>query len=161
MTMYVTTVEPVLDISSIQTVLVPYFAAQEQIAVAYLFGSVARGQASPLSDIDIAILLQSPQDAAARFSLRLRVTKDIKALVRDRDIDVIVLDDVPLAVSYRVIRDGVVLIGRRLADMASFRNVLVHMYVDVDPDRLFEYLHGDLDDFNTFARCIGQYLETL
>ena len=45
--------------------------------------------------------------------------------------------------------------------MASFRNVLVHMYVDVDPDRLFEYLHGDLDDFNTFPRCIGQYLETL
>ncbi|MCB9154006.1 MAG: DUF86 domain-containing protein [Caldilineae bacterium] len=52
-------------------------------------------------------------------------------------------------------------LGRRLADMASFRNALVHMYVDVDPDRLFEYLHGDLDDFNTFARCIGQYLETL
>lgn len=133
MTMYVTTVEPVLDISSIQTVLVPYFAAQEQIAVAYLFGSVARGQASPLSDIDIAILLQSPQDAAARFSLRLRVTKDIKALVRDRDIDVIVLDDVPLAVSYRVIRDGVVLNCNNEQLRIEWTASTVSRYLDFKP----------------------------
>lgn len=52
-------------------------------------------------------------------------------------------------------------LGRRLADMASFRNVLVHMYADVDPERLFEYLHGDLDDFTTFASYVGQYLETV
>ena len=52
-------------------------------------------------------------------------------------------------------------LASRLTDMASFRNVLVYMYADVDPERLFEYLHGDLDDFAEFASYIGQYLESM
>lgn len=133
MTKYVTKAESVLDVSSIQAALLPYFAAQDGIAVAYLFGSFARGQASALSDIDIAILLEPPLDAAARFSLRLRVTKDIKALMGDQEIDTIVLNDVPLALSYRVIRDGVVLHCRDEQMRIEWTASTVSRYLDFKP----------------------------
>jgi len=38
-----------------------------------------------------------------------------------------------------------------LADMASFRNLLVHGYFKVDPTRVHEYL-GELDQLREFAR---------
>jgi predicted nucleotidyltransferase len=36
--------------------LIPHFAAHPEIAVAYVFGSVARGKARPDSDLDIGIV---------------------------------------------------------------------------------------------------------
>ena len=46
--------EPVqIDLEAIQS----YFAGQPEVVVAYLFGSVARGRANHLSDVDIAVLL--------------------------------------------------------------------------------------------------------
>lgn len=49
--------------------------------------------------------------------------------------------------------------GDRLAAMARFRNVLVHLYVEVDPVKVFEIVQQDLDDFDTFAKYIGDYLD--
>lgn len=133
MAMYVTTAGSAMDVSSIQSALRIYFAPQEQVAVAYLFGSYARGQASALSDIDIAILLQHPLDAITRFSMRLRVTEDIKALLRDQEIDVVVLNDAPLALSYRVIRDSVVLYCRDEQMRIEWTASTVSRYLDFKP----------------------------
>lgn len=133
MSEYVTTAETVHDVRSIEAGLLPCFAAKEPIVVAYLFGSYARGEASALSDIDIAILLQPSLDAAARFTLRLRVTEDIKAMLRDQAIDVMVLNDVPLALSYRVIRDGVVLYCRDEQMRIEWTASTVSRYLDFKP----------------------------
>lgn len=47
----------------------------------------------------------------------------------------------------------------RMAAMARFRNVLVHLYVEVDLDRVYGYIQKDLGDFETFASHIAAYLE--
>lgn len=46
----------------------------------------------------------------------------------------------------------------RLVTMAKFRNVLVHMYAEIDLDRLHAYLQTDLDDFALFCQCVAVYL---
>jgi uncharacterized protein YutE (UPF0331/DUF86 family) len=51
--------------------------------------------------------------------------------------------------------------GDRLAAMARFRNVLVHLYVAVDPAKVFEVIQQDLDDFDTFAKYVSDYLGTI
>ena len=43
--------------------------------------------------------------------------------------------------------------------MARFRNRIVHLYWDVDLDLVYEYLTTRLDDFETYLRCVEEYLE--
>jgi len=50
--------------------------------------------------------------------------------------------------------------AQRLVGMAKFRNVLVHLYLDVDLQRVYRYLQENLDDFEAFARYVGEWLET-
>jgi uncharacterized protein YutE (UPF0331/DUF86 family) len=47
----------------------------------------------------------------------------------------------------------------RMAEMARFRNVLVHLYADVDLDRVYGYIQNDLGDFETFANYVAAYLD--
>jgi predicted nucleotidyltransferase len=44
---------------------------REGVASVYLFGSQARGQAGPLSDVDLAVWAEPELDADARLDLRL------------------------------------------------------------------------------------------
>jgi len=47
----------------------------------------------------------------------------------------------------------------RFADAVSFRNILVHMYEDVDIGKLHNYLQNNLGDFDEFAKYTARYLE--
>jgi uncharacterized protein YutE (UPF0331/DUF86 family) len=46
----------------------------------------------------------------------------------------------------------------RLVGMAKFRNVLVHLYLEVDLNKLYYYLQHDLGDLELFARYVSEYL---
>lgn len=47
----------------------------------------------------------------------------------------------------------------KFALAASFRNILVHMYEEVDIDILYDYLHNKLDDFDRFTKYVIEYME--
>jgi len=49
-------------------------------------------------------------------------------------------------------------ITQKLVGMAKFRNVLVHLYLEVDLKRVHQYLQSDLDDFEQYVKYIGEYL---
>lgn len=49
-------------------------------------------------------------------------------------------------------------LAERLADAAGQRNILVHLYLDVDPERVYRTLSEDLDAFRGFARRIEALL---
>jgi len=49
-----------MDRDRIEQILRGVFAAEPRVVTAYLFGSVARGTASPGSDVDVAVLLEAP-----------------------------------------------------------------------------------------------------
>ena len=46
------------------------------------------------------------------------------------------------------------LLGRRLEEMASFRNRLVHGYLDIDPARVYETARSDISDIEAFVAAI-------
>ena len=50
-------------------------------------------------------------------------------------------------------------LGRRLALAAGLRNILVHMYLDVDPVQVYGVLRDHLDVFGEFARHILAVLD--
>jgi uncharacterized protein YutE (UPF0331/DUF86 family) len=49
-------------------------------------------------------------------------------------------------------------LSTRLQQMARFRNLLVHVYSEVDYGRVFDVLESDLDDLQAFSRAIARLL---
>jgi len=49
--------------------------------------------------------------------------------------------------------------AHQLEKMAGFRNILVHLYMEVDLHNVYHYLQHNLADFERFAQYIGTYLE--
>ncbi len=45
------------------------------------------------------------------------------------------------------------------AKAAGLRNILVHMYEEVDVGKLHNYLQNNLEDINEFATFVAKYLE--
>lgn len=77
---------------------------QPGIAAAYLFGSTARGDARPGSDIDVAVLFR--QKPAARLDgPRFVLEGDLERRL-GRPVDLVVLNEAPVDLRIRVLRDG-------------------------------------------------------
>jgi len=49
--------------------------------------------------------------------------------------------------------------AERFAEAAKFRNILVHMYAEVDVETVYKVLQNNLGDFDEFAKYIARYLE--
>ncbi len=61
--------------------------------------------------------------------------------------------------AFQILRDEGVLTAEMAKEMeawAGLRNVLVHLYLEVDPDRLFEILRTDLDQLESYAVSLSK-----
>lgn len=87
-------------------------AAEPAVLDAYVFGSVARGEARAGSDIDVAVFLDPaaavplPWGWAASINTRL-----VEALGRN-DVDVAILNRATPLLYHRVLRDGSLVVSR-------------------------------------------------
>jgi predicted nucleotidyltransferase len=81
------------------------------IAVLVLFGSRAKGTPRPDSDLDVAILPDSP-DARIRRHLQADLAVALADLAPEGRVDVILLDEAPAVLRQRIMEAGRVLINR-------------------------------------------------
>jgi len=75
------------------------------ILLAYLFGSHARNEAGPLSDIDLAVLLK-PAASKELFAKKLRMLKELTTLFAGIDIDLVILNEAPLVLKFNILKDS-------------------------------------------------------
>ena len=113
--------------------LAQFFASQSEVMLAYLFGSLARGDSHALSDIDIAVLLSGAPDKMQCFDASLKLMAELSRLLHKDEVDVVMLNHVPVALRYRVLRDGVLLFYRDYDRMLDFRLRTVNEYLDFKP----------------------------
>jgi predicted nucleotidyltransferase len=106
--------------------------AGEPVIAAYLFGSVARGDARPDSDVDIAVLLEPTVAADQRFQTGRRVARRLTEQTGFGAIDVVVLDDVPLALRGRVLREAVLLHGAKRPERVSYESRTLREFTDFE-----------------------------
>lgn len=94
----------------LKTELAPVFCKYHQeIIAAYLFGSVARDEASPSSDVDIAILVRT-KDRMEAAALRFRLYADLSRTLKRNDIDLVLLNfSDNLILNEEIVRNGKVL----------------------------------------------------
>lgn len=76
------------------------------VVTAYLFGSVAAGQATPLSDVDIAVILEDGVRSPGEVQAML--ISDLMLALRRSDVDVVVLNAAPVLLRQRAIEGRLV-----------------------------------------------------
>jgi len=120
----------------------------EEVAVAYLFGSRARGDFKEKSDFDFAILLSKSFKNPYDFVRLLGKLADVLN-VGDEKVNLIVLNDASLELAYKVISEGSVIFERDPERRVDFEVRILKLYLDFKPvsDQMFKalirkYTHG-------------------
>jgi predicted nucleotidyltransferase len=121
------------DLSQYSEGLEQYFASLDGVALAYLFGSHARGQAWAESDVDVAVLLENRPDDDRCFDMRLEVIGGLMDVLHTDEVDVLILNQAPPALRYAVLRDGILLFCRDRQAMIEFRVRALNEYLDFKP----------------------------
>lgn len=98
---------------------------------AWLFGSLARGDAHSHSDVDIAVLFGRPAPSTlAGIGLELEGRLEDRL---GRAVDLVVLDRAPVDLVHRVLRDGALLFERDPAARVEFEVRSRREYFDLLP----------------------------
>ncbi len=122
--------------------VVELLAADPRVRLVYGFGSAASGVAGPLSDVDVAALLDAPLDWDAERELRGRVG----ALVPR--IDLVILNGAPPALRFEIVTSGRCLLARDPREQAEFEIVSLSRFLDFQPVRRVqqEYLRARVEE---------------
>lgn len=114
-----------------------YFAARAgDVAAVYLFGSVARGDARPDSDIDVGVLFRTAPPATLAgqpFDMAGALEQQLGAPV-----DVVVLNTAPPDLRIRVLRHGLLAVEHDRSARVRFEVATRNEYFDLEPI-LIEY----------------------
>lgn len=104
-----------------------------EIAAVYLYGSQATGDALPISDIDLALVLcagAAPDDPLFAERVAVRVAEELETAL---EIDAHVVDTLPLAVLGRIVTTGVLLLERDASRRVEFETSTRRLYFDFLP----------------------------
>jgi len=94
-------------------------AHPDAIAI-YLFGSHAKGEATPMSDVDIAVILENPTP---------ETEADIGSLASP-EIDVVLFHRLPLHIKFEVFKHGREIFVRDEEKLAEIRFRVMREYLD-------------------------------
>lgn len=108
-----------------------YLAASDEVSLAYLFGSEARGEAREGSDMDIAVLLTRGRPKKL-MDLPVNLAHDLERIA-GRPVDLVVLQESSPDLIHRILRDGRVLYERDAAERIRFEVQARNEYFDVLP----------------------------
>ncbi|MCF7853382.1 MAG: nucleotidyltransferase domain-containing protein [Candidatus Pacebacteria bacterium] len=109
----------------------------EDVACAYLFGSAAQERMSPLSDVDIGVLLK---ESGTSDDVLVALESELSRCLPGRSVDLVSLTQAPCHLAYRIIRDGRLLVNMDPAAKESFEVRAITGYLDFKPmrDMLFK-----------------------
>ena len=119
------------DAGTVEAVIRETAARFPSVWVAYHFGSGVAGRSGPLSDVDIAVLL----DPAARDETCGELEDALCRALRTDRVDLVLLNRAPASLAYRVVRDGRRLICRNARACEAFESDTVMRYLDFKPVR--------------------------
>lgn len=127
---------PLPDADTLADRLRAFCAGQDDIVAAYLFGSAAAGRRGPLSDVDVAVLLDSPEASASERTpgrRRADLAARLPSALGVSRVDVVMLDSAPPGLAFRAVSGGRVVVGKDAPARLRFEVALLHRYIDQLP----------------------------
>ncbi len=105
-------------------------AEDSRIAYALVFGSTARGTAQAGSDVNVAVGLE-PRVRLCALELGNLISRLERA--SGCAVDVVVVDEAPPVIAYRVFRDGHVIIEKNHRTLVAHKTRAILEYLDFRP----------------------------
>lgn len=127
------------------TVVRVLLEAAPELRLIVLYGSHARGDATPASDVDVAILAPRPLDPE-----RVHATREALELALGRDVDLIDLLRASTVLRHEITRHGIVLHDDGSRSVQQFLDFVLRDYVRLDEERA-----GILQDIRERGRVHG------
>lgn len=108
-------------------------AARPEVLEAYLFGSSARGEREPHSDVDVAVYLDRRSGPGAPYGAPATLAAELMTTTGEPQVDVVVLNEAPPLLYGRVVQDGVRFLSRDLAATTTREGRALSRYCDFVP----------------------------
>jgi hypothetical protein len=130
----------------------PIILQNHPVLLAYIYGSVAAGCPTPLSDVDIALVFapDCKLDSYQRFILELEIGAEIEKHCGIRSPDVRSIDNAPLSVQGQVVTEGQLLFSKDENFRVAYEVHTRKRYFDFQPvltmmrESYFSRLEADL-----------------
>jgi uncharacterized protein len=104
------------------------------IAAAWLFGSAARGQLRPDSDVDIGLLLQDPKAKAVDvYAMLGELTARLEVVVAPRSVDLVLLEHQGPVFAHEALIDGKLIVEHDRQRRIDFESSTVMRGIDFRP----------------------------
>ena len=151
-----------VDISQIYGEVASWAASFPQLEALLLFGSYARQEETPLSDVDLAYLLEEGLDPSIEAELDPKLYDGISRLLGTDEITLLNLAKAPISIAFSVLQEGKVLFSHcperlrafqeralilypevhrlRVEALAEFEKSLKGAQMDVERDKILYYL---------------------
>ncbi len=110
--------------------IVKFLSKQEHVKLAYLFGSVAEGNAGKLSDVDLAVFLDVSLSKKEQFNLQLKLMSELTGILKTDRIDLVIMNDAPLTLNYEIIKSNYPLLVRDEEQKIDFEHMILSQYLD-------------------------------
>ena len=131
-------------------------ARHHDIILAYLFGSQVQGYIGPMSDIDIAVLLDKPDETGA---IRNTVRSAIASATDQERVDVVFLNRAAVQLAYAIIVDGELIYERDAYTRVEYEAKIMSLYFDYLP--VLRAQRSDLLRGDEYETRVQRYRETL
>ena len=119
-----------MDVQTVKDELSSILPGFKGVSLVYLFGSRVEGRLGPISDYDLAVLVDRAVDGR-RIQSRLG-HEFARALQTDR-VDVVLLNRAPVELAYAIIAQGQVLYERDIATRVEYEANVMSRYGDLLP----------------------------
>lgn len=135
------------DVKKNIPVIVKKLSFDKEVTALYVFGSLAKNNLKPLSDLDFGILLSGKLTKSKRFSKHLQLIGIFCDTFHTDEIDLVVMNDAPLRFCYNIIQSGKLLLVLNKVELINFQENVVKKFLD------FKYYQNQFDD--AFLKGIG------
>lgn len=108
---------------------------KDGVVAAMLIGSQARGEAGPLSDVDVAVWHEPGLDRGRRWDLQMALIGAACDALKTNEVDVVMLNGAPPLLQHRAMRDAVRLVERDHDQRVRFEARALLDFLDTQPLR--------------------------
>jgi uncharacterized protein len=120
-----------------------YLRADKDILFAYLFGSLARKKAGPLSDVDIAVYCGEGSSFPEK---KLEILGNLANVLKTDEIDLVMLNRAPLALRMKILENKKVIVDKAPLIRHRYESMTMRQYFDFSYKESFilrkRFLHG-------------------
>ncbi len=104
-----------------------YLDKHLKVVFAYLFGGLARGKVSPLSDVDIAIYMVEDAEITQE---KLEILGKLNEILKTDEVDLVILNTAPLPLAARIIKNKIILVDKMPFKRHAFESLVIREYFD-------------------------------